>query len=679
LTTPEDPTENTADSAGGSGSEVALADAGLAPETRPPHPTLPTPRPYSEFGHEAETDTESDSVVEDGTDQDYEDGPVRSRGRTRPDEYARRVLTAARTRTVETVRHPTPGMLFSLCYILIAGYVCHLLLRNPRGGILRDNGYDQQYFEWQLQWVQHAIFTGQNPLFSHAMNAPDGLNVMANPQILGPAFVLVPVTALLGPAFSFMVVTLANLALTAITWRWFLRRNVVRSQWAAFVGGLFLGFGPSMMTHSLAHPDLTAQYLVPLIVDRVLRLRTPGRAVHDGAVLGVLIAAQVFVGEEILFLAALAVGFYVIAYALQSPRVAKSVALDFLRGSGVAVLTAGTLLAYPLSFQFLGPMSFKGIPFAVDYYSTDLKSFTLFPSLTAWGHDPGHVDPLVPGSTEQGALFGWPLLILLAVFALLYIRSVVVRSMLLAAVPVLLLAMGPTPRFDKKPLPSPFGPFGVWHALQKLPLFSSSLPIRSALALGWLVGVLLAIGIDRAVFSRHNMLRGVAFGLTFCALVPLTPSVLRVEKRAQVPAFFTDGAWKSCLPLGHTIVGLPLSGGGDRTNMVWSVAAGDGFDIPQGPVMAPNSATDKQVAWARTNVLWTAQWLSYINDNGGGATPPITQEIKNQVAGDLQKWHAGCVVVQDTNYHLQDLKSFLDGTVGPGNEEGGVFVWRVQH
>jgi hypothetical protein len=188
--------------------------------------------------------------------------------------------------------------------------------------------------------------------------------------------------------------------------------------------------------------------------------------------------------------------------------------------------------------------------------------------------------------------------------------------------------------------------------------------------------VLFAIGIDRAVLSRYNMLRGVAFGLSFCALLPLTPRVLRVVDRAPAPRFFTDGSWKECMAIGPTIVGVPLSDGGDRTNLTWSTAVGDGFDIPQGPVMAPLSPTNKQVIWGRNNVLWTAQWLSYINNNGGGATPPITQQIKDQVSGDMHVWQAGCVVVADTNPRLNDLKAFLDGALGSGEEDGGVFVWK---
>lgn len=696
MITPEDPTERAAEQTqGGTGGDVVVADAvldpDLDPETRPPHPTLPRPDPgavpeVSDGSEESEQSepseqsrdpegAEASGVTDSTDDSDSSEDPDGAASRLWPHVYVARALRSWGRRTVQKVRHPTPGLLLSLVYVVFAGYICHGLLFDPRSGILKDNGYDQQYFEWQLEWVKHALATFQNPLYSHTMNAPVGINVMANPQVLGPAVALAPVTALFGPAAAFMLLTLGNLALSAITWRWFLRRNVVRSEAAAFVAGLFLGFGPSMMTHSLAHPDLSAQWVVPLIADRVVRLRTPGRSLREGVILGILIAVQVFVGEELLFLATLAIAFYIFAYVFQSPAAAAKVAPSFLRGAGVAVLTAGVLLAYPLSYQFFGPQSFKGIPFGADYYAVDLKTYSMYSSLSLWG-DPDKTSPIVPGNAEQAALFGWALLLLVGAFAVLYIRSVVVRSSLVSITLLVLLSLGPSSRFNKKPLPSPFGPRGIWDFLEKLPLFSSSLPMRSAIAVGWLVGVLLAIGLDRAVFSKHNTLRGVAFGLTFCALVPLTPRVLRVDDRGAVPVFFTDGGWRSCMPLGHTIVGVPLSSGGDRTNMVWQTAAGDKFDIPQGPVMTPQSSTDKQVVWARINVLWTAQWLSYINDNGGASTPPITQQIKDQVAGDLRTWHAGCVVVADDNPRLADLKVFLDGALGPGTEQGGVNVWR---
>ncbi|MEZ0106060.1 hypothetical protein ABH920_000041 [Catenulispora sp. EB89] len=666
-------------------SEAAL----LTEPSTPSHPSVP--------GQPTRDDVETDSVEAAVTgdvavDTDTDDDPDTAAGHADDTEEADETstphgfpidsthpLARAANRVVEELLNPSTGLLLSLCYIVVAGFLTWKLLFHPVASVLAGNPYDQFYFEWQLTAVEHALTHFQNPLFTHTMNAPDGMNLAGNPQIIGPAAVLTPVTYLFGAPVSFALLTTFNLAATAITWRWFLRRHVVRTEPAAFVGGLFMGFSPSMMSHSLAHPNLAGQWLVPLILAGVLRLREPEHRVRNGIVLGVLIAAQVFVGEELLFLTAMGVVLFFVAYIAQRPRQSWAEAATFLRGAGVAILTAGALLAYPLSFQFFGPMSFKGIPFDIAYYSADLKSYAVYPNLELWG-DPAKLDPLAPGNTEQAALVGWALLLVVALLTVWLIRNAAVRALLIAALVLVVLSIGPTPVFDHSsiswwwwPLPSD----GVWAHIQNLPLFSSSLPIRSALAVSWIIGILLALGLDKAVLHPRQVLRGVVFGSVAAALIPLIPRVFDTSPRTPIPEYFTSDAWKECVSPGHdTIVGVPLSDGGDRTNQTWSTAADTGFAIPQGPVMAPTSPTDKQVAWGKNNVLWTAQWLSYIFKNGGGATPTITPSIKNRVKLDLATWQANCVVMADGTQNLAAVKNFLDQAIAPGTMEGGVVVWK---
>ncbi|MBS2547536.1 hypothetical protein KGQ19_11705 [Catenulispora sp. NL8] len=611
---------------------------------------------------EAELETEAEAT---GTDRSPETSDA-------PKHFLNRVTA----RIAAEFLRPSPALLLSLLYIALAVFLTWKLLFHPIASVLAGNPYDQFYFEWQLTAVEHAVTHLQNPLFTHAMNAPDGMNLAANPQIIGPAIVLTPITALFGSAVSFALLTTFNLAATAITWRWFLRRHVVRTETAAFVGGLFLGFSPSMMSHSLAHPNLAGQWLVPLILAGVLRLREPERQVRNGIVLGVLITAQVFVGEELLFLTAMGTGLFLVAYAAMRPRQARDEAVTFLRGAGFAIVTAGVLLAYPLSFQFFGPMSFKGIPFDIGYYSADLKSYAVYPNLELWG-DPAKLDPLAPGGTEQAALVGWALLLVVALLAMWLIRKAAVRALLIAALILVVLSLGPTPVYDHKTLGFwPIGPAGVWTHLEHLPLFSSSLPVRSALAVSWIIGILLALGLDEAVLHRWQVLRGVGIGAVTAALIPLIPRVFDTVPRTPIPQYFTSGAWKECVSPGHhTIVGVPLSDGGDRTNETWSTAENTDFAIPQGPVMGPNSATDKQVVWAKSNVLWTAQWLAYIYKNGGGSTPAVDSAIQNRVALDLGTWQAKCVVAADGTQNLAAIKNFLDQAIAPGKLEGDVVVW----
>lgn len=652
----------------------------------PTVPTVPGQQTRDDVGNasgtaEARVATES---VEDA--EDTEDIGADA-GETFTPAASRNPLKRVAARVVEEFLNPSPGLLLSLLYIGLAVFLTWKLLFHPTNSLLAGNPYDQFYFEWQLTAVEHAITHLQNPLFTHTMNAPDGMNLVANPQIIGPAAVLTPITALFGAPVSFALLTTFNLAATATTWRWFLRRHVVRTETAAFVGGLFLGFSPSMMSHSLAHPNLAGQWLVPLILAGVLRLREPDRRrVRDGIVLGLLITAQVFVGEELLLLAAMGVTFFLVAYILMKPRQAWAEAAGFLKGAGVAIVTAGALLAYPLTFQFAGPQSFKGIPFDVAYYSADLKSYAVYPNLELWG-DPAKLDPLAPGGTEQAALVGWVLLLVVALMTLWLIRNAAVRALLIAALVLVALSVGPTPVFNHGTIDWwPLGPTGVWTHLQNLPLFSSSLPVREALAVSWIIGILLALGLDKAVLYPQQMVRWVVFadvvrGFVFAcvivALVPLIPRVFDTSPRHPIPQYFTAGAWKECVSPGHnTIVGVPLSDGGDRTNQTWSTAADTAFDIPQGPVMAPTSTTDKQVAWAKNNVLWTAQWLSYIYKNGGSATPPVNPSITNRVRLDLETWHAKCVVAEDGTQNLAAIKNFLDQAIAPGTLEGGVVVWK---
>ena len=118
-----------------------------------------------------------------------------------------------------------------------------------------------------------------------------------------------------------------------------------------------------MVSHAQGHVNWTAQFLVPPLILAVLRLRRPGRAVRGGVVLGLLVAYQAFVNEEVLFYTALALGLFVIVYApAETGHRAASCGRSSLRGLLVALVVAGALLAYPLWVQFFGPQRYHGVP-----------------------------------------------------------------------------------------------------------------------------------------------------------------------------------------------------------------------------------------------------------------------------------------------------------------------------
>ena len=114
------------------------------------------------------------------------------------------------------------------------------------------------------------------------------------------------------------------------------------SRVAAWIGGLWCGFAPTMVSHANGHVNFVSQFVVPFLVWQVLRLREPGRVWRGGVTLGLLIVLQVFLNEEILLFTALTLGFFVLAYAVMRRRRSRCVrARHFLAGLGVAALVSG--------------------------------------------------------------------------------------------------------------------------------------------------------------------------------------------------------------------------------------------------------------------------------------------------------------------------------------------------
>ncbi len=116
------------------------------------------------------------------------------------------------------------------------------------------------FFEWMLGHGA-LVATGQaSPFFSEAMNAPLGINLMANTSVLGISIPLTPVTLLFGPHVAFNVFLTGGLILTAVSWYLVLSRYLLRRR--------FGGLGRCRLPRVRAWDDLPGQ-----------RAPQPGRAV----------------------------------------------------------------------------------------------------------------------------------------------------------------------------------------------------------------------------------------------------------------------------------------------------------------------------------------------------------------------------------------------------------------
>ncbi|ASW57207.1 hypothetical protein [Plantactinospora sp. KBS50] len=382
-------------------------------------------------------------------------------------------------------------------FVLLAGWVTARLWVFPDQE-LRANRSDQALFEWMLAHGARVLTTGADPLFSDRMNAPVGVNLMANTSVLTITLPLTPGTLALGPHLAFTVFLTGALAGTGIAWYLLFSRMLVRTRSAAWLGALVAGFAPGMVSHANGHPNIVAQFLVPVLVWRTVRLRDPGRWLRNGALLAAVAVAQAFLNPEILLFTAVGLGIVTAVVAALRPAVRRD-ARTFLAGLGTAALLSGLLLAYPLSVALTGPGSYRGLPPAVAGYAADLLSFGAYSRESLGGHlfPPGG---LAQNATEENAFFGWPLLLALPVLVWWLRRSAVALAVSAAALVFALLSLGPRLRVAGRITGIP----GPWAALDQLPVLDAVVPTRWALAAGPLLAVLVALGWDRAMVLARD-------------------------------------------------------------------------------------------------------------------------------------------------------------------------------
>jgi hypothetical protein len=550
-------------------------------------------------------------------------------------------------------------------YLALASWVTSGLWRHVDALTLVNGGSDVPFFEWTLVHATRIFTHGENPLFTPQMNAPNGVNLMANTGLLGLTVPLVPVTLLFGPAVTFTIMLTGGPAATAWAWYHVLSRHIVGYRPAALVGGLFAGFAPGIISHVNGHPDLVGQFLIPFILWRAISLRT----VRDGVVLGLLVTWQAFLNEELLFQTGLAVAVFVAVYAVFRPSEVRARVGPFLAGLWPALLTAGALLAYPLWFQFSGPQSYRGLPETVLGYGTDLRAFTAFAESSLVRHGASHSSYGAP--PEENTFFGAPLLIAVGLIVVwLWRRHVAVRALAVVALVFAVLSLGRTVVAGGRTV-LPDGPMSV---LDHLPLFDSVVPTRFGLALIPVVAVLLAFSVRAAAAACDVRVRYGWAVVLVAALLPIAPTPVLAGPAAPVPGFFTGGQWAQYVHDGQSVLsGDPSGGSAAFTAMRWDNATGQGYRMVGGYFLVPDEHGRGAygVPGRPTTVLLT-DIVRY------GGTRQITAAQRAAFRADLRYWHTAIVVLSPYAPHYDDLRNALNQLTGePARQVQGVLLWDV--
>ena len=205
------------------------------------------------------------------------------------------------------------------------------------------------------------------------------------------------------------------------------------------------------------------------MIEAVLSIVTGrGRPLVAGAWLGVLAAAQLFTGEEMVSDVAIAGLVLVAVLAVSRPSAVRARLGGTAIGLGVAAVVALLLCAHALWIQFHGPLAEHGSPWLIAQHGNGLGAFVnpqaqlVFHTASSAAYAASHG----ANAAEYLAYLGPPLLILVAAVTIRYWRDLRVRAAAVTWAVLEVLSLGVN------------GPLLPFHWLQGLPLLGDMLPSR---------------------------------------------------------------------------------------------------------------------------------------------------------------------------------------------------------
>jgi hypothetical protein len=571
------------------------------------------------------------------------------------------------------------------CYLLGAiGLTCELWA-DPASHAQADNPADIAQFAFWMRYAATAVSHGHLPaLVTTAMNAPHGINLMWNGAPLLPAVLLTPVTLLAGPQASLDIMLTLGFAGSAASMFLVLRRWQASIPAAALAAAVY-GFSPALLGAAIGHYHLQFAVLPPLIIDAALGVVTGrGNRVRAGLWLGLLTAAQLFIGEELLVDTALAGLLIVAVLAAGQPRAVLGRARAAAPGLAIAVGVALLVCGRALWVQFRGPLTEHGSPWPTTIYANRLADFVT-PPRTLLFHTQASVhavasQPLI--QPEYVAYLGWPLIVVLLAAAIRYWRD---RKILILAVTWAVLeffSLGSHP-FEFLGLSYPVALL-PWHYLRSLPMLGQVLPSRLPILADGAAAALLAFSVDRVrsavplAWSQHWQKKSLPFAVAALAVLPLLPLPMHRASLPAVPAGWQAAFARLQLPAGAPVLVVPIPYQQSPDAMRWQADTGEPGSLIGGWFVGPDQ-TGHARAYGKSlaslvqrplDELWHGP-ANYSPLPPAAAIPPSAALMR----ADLASWRPAAVIAVTSPGSR--LGRFLTGLLGPpAFQIGSVLAWR---
>lgn len=467
---------------------------------------------------------------------------------------------------------------------------------------------------WFLAWTANALTHGWNPLLSHAIFAPWGVNMVSNASVLLPGLLLAPVTLLWGPIASLNVVLLLAPVAASVT-AYLLARKFTGAA-AAFAAGLLFGFCPMVVGDlATAHVDLVVGYAwLPLIVLWLYKLLVEqrGKPWVAGLALAGCGVGEFFTSSELLVDAGLLAVIGTVLLAALGWRRVRAGLPHALRGGVVALVAGGAALAYPVWFALAGPQHLTR-PVGGGFLAlagTSLRSLVAVPHATSSAFLANYGYPGV--LPDNGAYLGVPLA-MATVAAVVWRRRdrVVIWSFAMAVVSTV-LALGHTLNVEGgfsglTTLALPFSWISGW------PVLDNVQPGRFMYFTYLFVGLVLACGLQalagRGAIARRW--RGARWGLAAAVAAVTMGPLVQAWPSAFATAVVDRPRWAQAAPLhrlrsSSVLFTYPLTSGFRDEAMLWQAMNGFPWSLVGGYAYIPESRAAELPASATAALLSTA-------------------------------------------------------------------------
>jgi hypothetical protein len=596
------------------------------------------------------------------------------------------------------------------CYLIAAVALTWRLWADPAARVQTGDTEDVDLFAWFMRYDATAIAHAHLPaLITTTLNAPQGVSVMWNTSILLPGMLLTPVTLLAGPQVSLTVLLTLGYAGSAASLFLVLRRWGA-SLGAAALGGAVYGFSPALVNSGMGHYHLQFAVLPPMMIHMLLRIVTgragaspgehgaaeghpagaplpavPGMAawapVRSGAWLGLLAAAQLFTGEELLVDTAAAGLVLLAALALSRPqaalRRARGVALGLAAGAAVFIVICG----HALLVQFFGPLTEHNHPAGPNPFTNHL-SFLVDPPGNLLLHTQGSAFAAAAYSRGLGeylGYIGWPLLVVLPLAAVWFWPDLRARASAVTWAALELLALGGgtlgTGGFHDPGWLLPF------HWLQGAPVFSRDLPDRLSILADGAAAALLAFSVDlarrrardSARWRRWTMPKPVLVIVAAVAIAPLIPLPFNVAAVPPVPPGWQAAFARLELAPDARVLTVPVPTARipQVEVMRWQAETGEPATMIGGFFVGPDKTGQERINIPGPAAT-AAAYLDSLWDPLEHASPP-PPGLMHSVLGYWRPAAVIAVTTQDSR-----LGRYLTGLFGqPAFAVGDVLAWRL--